>query len=245
MIELVPAIDIIGGKCVRLTCGDYGEVKQYSDSPVDMAKRFVDAGCSRLHLVDLDGAKANHIVNHRVLDAIASATPLKIDFGGGIKSDEDLRIAFDSGAVMVTGGSVAVKNSQLFESWLNQYGSDVIILGADTKNRKIATSGWVKESDIDVVEFIKRYSAKGVRKVISTDISVDGTLSGPSLELYSEITEAISGIYLIASGGVSSMSDVEALGNMGLPEVIVGKAIYENRISFKDIEKFNLINQRQ
>lgn len=243
MIEIVPAIDIIGGKCVRLTRGNYDEAKSYSDNPVDMARRFVDAGCRRLHLVDLDGAKANHIVNYKVLEGIASATTLKIDFGGGIKSDDDLRIALDSGAVMVTGGSIAVKNSQLFESWLARYGSDVIILGADAKNRKIATSGWVKESDIDVVDFIKKYSAKGVKKVISTDISVDGTLSGPSLELYSEIKEAVPGIYLIASGGVSSISDVESLDNMGLPEVIVGKAIYENHISFKEIEKFNLTNQ--
>lgn len=244
MIELVPAIDVIGGKCVRLTCGDYGEVKRYSDNPTDMAKRFVDVGCRRLHLVDLDGAKANHIVNYRVLENIALSTPLKIDFGGGVKSDDDLRIAFDSGAVMITGGSIAVKDNQLFESWINRYGADAIILGADAKNRKIATSGWIKESDIDVVDFIKRYSAKGIKKVISTDIGVDGTLSGPSLELYSEITKAVPGIYLIASGGVSSMADVESLDSMGLPEVIVGKAIYENRISFKDIEKFNMISQR-
>lgn len=240
MIEIVPAIDIIGGKCVRLTKGDYNDVKSYSDNPVDMAKRFADAGCRRLHLVDLDGAKANHIVNYSTLEKIAIATDMTVDFGGGVKSDEDISIAFDSGAQMVTGGSVAVKNAALFESWLQRYGAEVIILGADANNRKIATSGWLATSDLDVVDFIKDYARKGVRKVISTDISVDGTLTGPSLNMYRDILSSQPEVYLIASGGVSSMDDVTELNGLGIPEVIVGKAIYENRIPLKDIGKYNL-----
>lgn len=240
MIEIIPAIDIIGGKCVRLTQGDYNEVKSYSDSPVDMALRFVDAGCCRLHLVDLDGAKASHVVNYKTLENIVTKTSLIVDFGGGVKTDEDLSIAMDCGASMVTGGSVAVKSPDRFIGWLTKYGADVVILGADAKNRKIATSGWLNDSSLDVIDFISDYKNKGVRKVISTDIGLDGMLSGPSLELYKEIIEKVDGIYLIASGGVSSMADVERLDELSVPEVIVGKAIYESRITLKDLESYNL-----
>ncbi len=240
MIEIIPAIDIIGGKCVRLTQGDYNEVKSYSDSPVDMALRFVDAGCRRLHLVDLDGAKASHVVNYKTLENIVTKTSLIVDFGGGVKTDEDLSIAMDCGASMVTGGSVAVKSPDRFIGWLTKYGGDVVILGADAKNRKIATSGWLNDSSLDVIDFISDYKNKGVKKVISTDIGLDGMLSGPSLELYKEIIEKVDGIYLIASGGVSSMADVERLDELSVPEVIVGKAIYESRITLKDLESYNL-----
>lgn len=240
MIEIIPAIDIIGGKCVRLTQGDYNEVKSYSDSPVDMALRFVDAGCRRLHLVDLDGAKASHVVNYKTLENIVTKTSLIVDFGGGVKTDEDLSIAMDCGASMVTGGSVAVKSPDRFIGWLTKYGADVVILGADAKNRKIATSGWLNDSSLDVIDFISDYKNEGVRKVISTDIGLDGMLSGPSLELYKEIIEKVDGIYLIASGGVSSMADVERLDELSVPEVIVGKAIYESRITLKDLESYNL-----
>lgn len=240
MIEIIPAIDIIGGKCVRLTQGNYSDVRSYSDNPVDMALRFVDAGCRRLHLVDLDGAKASHVVNYKTLERIVAKTSLIVDFGGGVKSDEDLSIVMDCGASMVTGGSVAVKSPDRFAGWLKKYGPDVVILGADAKNRKIATSGWLNESSLDIIDFISDYRAKGVEKVISTDIGVDGMLSGPSLELYKEIIENIDGVYLIASGGISSMRDVERLDDLAVPEVIVGKAIYENRITLKELESYNL-----
>lgn len=240
MIEIIPAIDIINGKCVRLTQGDYNEVKSYSDSPVDMALRLVDAGCRRLHLVDLDGAKASHVVNYKILERIVTKTSLIVDFGGGVKTDEDLSIVLDCGASMVTGGSVAVKSPERFLRWLNKYGSDVVVLGADAKNRKVATSGWLDGSTLDVIDFISDFRNKGVEKVISTDIDLDGMLSGPSLELYKEIIEKVNGIYLIASGGISSMADVERLDELSVPEVIVGKAIYENRITLKDLELYNL-----
>ncbi len=240
MIEIIPAIDIINGKCVRLTQGDYNEVKSYSDSPVDMALRLVDAGCRRLHLVDLDGAKASHVVNYKILERIVTKTSLMVDFGGGVKTDEDLSIVLDCGASMVTGGSVAVKSPERFLGWLNKYGPDVVILGADAKNRKVATSGWLDGSMLDVVDFISDFRNKGVKKVISTDIGLDGMLSGPSLDLYKEIIEKVKGIYLIASGGISSMADVERLDELRMPEVIVGKAIYENRITLKDLELYNL-----
>lgn len=240
MIEIIPAIDIINGKCVRLTQGNYNEVKSYSDNPVDMALRLVDAGCRRLHLVDLDGAKASHVVNYKILENIVTKTSLIVDFGGGVKTDDDLSIVMDCGASMVTGGSVAVKSPDRFISWLNKYGSDVMILGADAKNRKVATSGWLDGSMLDVIDFISDFRNKGVKKVISTDIDLDGMLSGPSLELYKEIIEKVNGIYLIASGGISSMADVERLDELSVPEVIVGKAIYENRITLKDLELYNL-----
>lgn len=240
MIEIIPAIDIIGGKCVRLTRGEYSTSKVYSDDPVDMAKRFVDAGCRSLHLVDLDGAKSNHIVNHRTLEQVASRTPLTVDFGGGLKSDDDLRIAFDSGAAMVTGGSIAVRRPDTFLRWLDTYGFDRIILGADARGGKIAAEGWTATSDRDIVPFIEGYASHGIRRVISTEISVDGTLEGPAVSLYRRILDILPELWLVASGGVGSISDIETLDAAGVPAVIVGKAIYEGRISLSDISRINL-----
>ncbi len=243
MIDIIPAIDVIAGKCVRLTKGDYDRKTIYAENPLDVARMMEDAGCQRLHLVDLDGAKSNHIVNHRVLESIATRTNLVIDFGGGLKSDDDLRIAFECGASMITGGSIAVKDPIMFQRWLDYYGSDRIILGADTRNGKISTSGWINDSDIDIIPFVKGYMEKGINKVISTDINVDGMLSGPSIGLYTEMLNQMPGLFLIASGGVGSMSDIASLDEAGVPAVIVGKAIYESRISLKDLEHFNLSQQ--
>lgn len=240
MIDIVPAIDIIGGKCVRLSKGDYGTQKVYNESPLDVARAFEDAGCTLLHLVDLDGAKSKHIVNYRTLEAIAGHTSLHIDFGGGLKSDDDLRIAFESGAEKVTGGSIAVTDHNMFEGWLKKYGSDAIILGADARGGKISTNGWLDDSDEQIVPFIRQYMEKGVTQVISTDIDCDGMLQGPSLSLYKEILTELPGLRLIASGGVSCMSDIENLDELGVPAVIVGKAIYEGRITMQQLEKFNL-----
>lgn len=243
MIDIIPAIDVIDGKCVRLTKGDYNLKTVYADDPLDVARMMEDAGCKRLHLVDLDGAKSSHIVNYHVLERIANGTNLVIDFGGGLKSDEDLRIAFENGASMITGGSIAVKEPEIFQGWINQYGSDKIILGADTRNGKISTSGWIDDSNHDIIPFVKDYMTKGINKVISTDINVDGMLSGPSINLYKEMLAEMPNLYLIASGGVSAMHDIEALEAAGVPAVIVGKAIYENRISLKELEQFNLLQQ--
>ena len=240
MIEIIPAIDIIGGKCVRLTRGEYSTSKVYSDDPVDMAKRFVDAGCRSLHLVDLDGAKSNHIVNHHTLEQVASRTPLTIDFGGGLKRDDDLRIAFESGAAMVTGGSIAVRCPDTFLRWLDTYGPDRIILGADARGGKIAAEGWTATSDRDIVPFIEGYASHGIRRVISTEISVDGTLEGPAVSLYRRILDILPELWLVASGGVGSISDIAMLDAAGVPAVIVGKAIYEGRISLSDISRINL-----
>ena len=242
MIEIIPAIDVIDGKCVRLTKGDYDRKTIYAEDPLDVARMMEDAGCKRLHLVDLDGAKSSHIVNYRVLERIANGTNLIIDFGGGLKSDDDLRIAFESGAAMITGGSIAVKDPATFQGWIDQYGKK-IILGADTRNGKISTSGWIDDSDLDIIPFVKDYMAKGINKVISTDINVDGMLTGPSIGLYKEMLAEMPNLYLIASGGVSAMHDIEALANAGVPAVIVGKAIYENRITIKELEQFNLSQQ--
>lgn len=239
MIEIIPAIDIIGGKCVRLSKGDYEQKKVYSESPVEVAKAFEGAGCRRLHLVDLDGAKSNHIVNYRTLEAIANATSLTIDFGGGIKSDEDAHIAFESGAGMITGGSIAVKNPEMFLSWLNRYGADRIILGADAKDGKIAVNGWQDDSEHDIIPFINHYIEKGIGKVISTDIGRDGMLQGTATGLYKDILEKCPSIYLIASGGVSGLDDVRQLEEIDVPAVIAGKALYEGRISLKDLENEN------
>lgn len=239
MIDIIPAIDIIDGKCVRLTKGDYGQPRVYSDNPLDVARGFEDAGCRRLHLVDLDGAKSHHVVNHAVLERIASHTGLIIDFGGGVKTDEDIRIAFDSGASMVTGGSVAVNQPDTFEHWLTTYGSDRIILGADARDGKISTSGWQHDSEMELIPFIRFYSEKGATQVISTDINVDGTLSGPSIGMYKRILNELPSMYVIASGGVGSMSDIDALNEAGVPAVIVGKAFYEGRMTLKDIERCN------
>lgn len=239
MITIIPAIDLIDAKCVRLSQGNYNQKTVYNENPLEVAKMFEDAGIKRLHLVDLDGAKAQHIVNHKVLETIASKTNLVIDFGGGLKSDEDLRIAFESGASMITGGSIAVKNRSTFESWIAQYGAEKIILGADAKNGKIAVSGWQEDSDEEIISFIKSYTEKGVSKVISTDIARDGMLTGPSIELYKEIMAEFPSLELIASGGIATMKDIYELNEMGVPGVITGKAIYENQISLKEIEAFH------
>lgn len=239
MIELVPAIDMIDGKCVRLTQGDYQTRKVYNEDPLEVALEFADHGIDRLHMVDLDGAKAGHIVNYKVLEKVATRTNLTIDFGGGLKCDEDLHIAFDCGAQMVTGGSIAVKNPECFLSWLEKYGSDRIILGADAKDRKIAVNGWVEGTTLDLIPFISDFQQKGVRKVICTDIGRDGMLKGPSVELYQNILDEVKEIYLIASGGVSSIDDIEKLDEAGIPSVIFGKAIYEGRIQLKELEQFS------
>jgi phosphoribosylformimino-5-aminoimidazole carboxamide ribotide isomerase len=236
-IELIPAIDIIGGKCVRLSKGDYDTQKIYNENPLEVAHQFEDNGIRRLHLVDLDGAKQGKIINYKILEKIASRTKLVIDFGGGLKTTEDLRIAFESGAKMVTGGSIAVKNPSEFESWISKYGPEKIILGSDVKDRKIAVSGWTETSETDLFDFLAGYINKGITKTICTDISKDGMLEGPSLELYKEILNEFPDLYLIASGGVSSMSDIDALQQAGVPAVIFGKAIYEGRIGMEEIKK--------
>ncbi|MHB9056616.1 MAG: 1-(5-phosphoribosyl)-5-[(5-phosphoribosylamino)methylideneamino]imidazole-4-carboxamide isomerase [Paludibacteraceae bacterium] len=238
MIEIIPAIDLIEGKCVRLTQGDYDQKKVYNENPVEVAKMFVDAGITRLHLVDLDGAKAKHIVNYKVLENITSGTNLIVDFGGGLKSDEDLKIAFECGASMITGGSIAVKNPTTFMSWIEEYGSEKIILGADVKNNKIAVSGWIEDTDIELIPFLADYQQKGICKIICTDISKDGMLEGPSIELYKDIIRNLPEAFLIASGGVSSISDIELLKDAGIPAVIFGKAIYEGRIKLKELSRF-------
>lgn len=238
MIEIIPAIDIIDAKCVRLSQGDYEQKKVYNENPLEVAKMFEGAGIKRLHLVDLDGAKAQHIVNYKVLESIATHTNLTIDFGGGLKSDEDLRIAFESGAKMITGGSIAVKKPDVFSSWIEKFGSERIILGADVKNEKIAVSGWIETTDADLLPFVEKFKAKGVDKVICTDISKDGMLQGPSIELYKKILEQFPDLYLIASGGVSSLDDIARLQDAGVPAVITGKAIYEGRITMADLTQF-------
>lgn len=239
MIQIIPAIDIINGKCVRLTCGDYDTSKVYADDPVDMAKRFADAGCKRLHLVDLDGARSKHIVNYRTLERVATYTNMVIDFGGGLKSSEDLRIAFESGATMITGGSIAVREPDTFIKWIDDFGADKIILGADARDGKIASEGWINTSDHDIVPFIESYTSHGIYQVISTDISVDGTLAGPAIPLYKRILEKMPSLMLIASGGVGSISDIEDLEAANIPAVIVGKAIYENKITLTALTQFN------
>ncbi len=238
MIELIPAIDIIDGKCVRLSQGDYASKKVYNEDPLEVAKMFEDNGLRRLHVVDLDGAKAHHIVNYKILDRIASHTELIIDFGGGLKSDEDIKIAFDCGARMVTGGSIAVKNPDVFNGWITRYGADRIILGADVKDKKIVVGGWLESSDCDLFSFVAAYCEKGIEKVITTDISRDGMLQGPSVELYREMLQQLPGIYLIASGGVSCIDDIVHLDEVGVHGVIFGKAIYEGRISLRDLSRF-------
>ncbi len=238
MIEIIPAIDLIEGKCVRLTQRDYAQKKIYNENPLEVARMFADAGISRLHLVDLDGAKAQHIVNHKVLEKITTKTNLIVDFGGGLKSDDDLRIAFECGASMITGGSIAVKNPLVFTRWIQKYGPERIILGADVKNEKIAVNGWTENTDIELIPFLDDYRKKGISKIICTDISKDGMLEGPSTELYTEILRCLPDAYLIASGGVSSLRDIELLEEAGIPAVIFGKAIYEGRIRLKDLSRF-------
>lgn len=238
MIELIPAIDIIDGKCVRLSQGDYNSKKIYNENPLEVAKEFEANGIRRLHVVDLDGAASHHIVNYRVLDMIASRTSLIIDFGGGIKTDEDMLIAFENGAQMVTLGSVAVKNPDLFKKWLHQYGAEKIILGADAKDKRIAVSGWMEDSSLELFPFLHEYTKEGIYKVLCTDISKDGMLQGPSIALYKEIIKEFPEMHLIASGGVSCLQDLIALEEAGIPAVVFGKALYEGRITMKDLNRF-------
>ncbi|MDK2771030.1 MAG: 1-(5-phosphoribosyl)-5-[(5-phosphoribosylamino)methylideneamino]imidazole-4-carboxamide isomerase [Flavobacterium sp.] len=241
-MRIIPAIDIIEGKCVRLSKGDYETKKIYNENPLEVAKSFEAHGIQYLHLVDLDGAKSSQIVNYKVLEQIASKTSLNIDFGGGLKSDADLKIAFECGANQITGGSIAIKNSDLFKSWIKQYGVNKIILGADTKNEKVAISGWLEESTSDLIPFIKNYQEEGVQYVICTDISKDGMLQGPSFELYRKILEQTPNIKLIASGGISTFDELPKLAELGCEGTIIGKAIYENRISLKQLENYILNN---
>lgn len=238
MIEIIPAIDVIDGKCVRLSQGDYDQKKVYNENPAEVAKMFEDAGVRRLHLVDLDGAKAQHIVNYKVLESITSKTNLVVDFGGGLKSDDDLRIAFECGASMVTGGSIAVKNPDVFLSWIEKFGAEKIILGADVKDEKIAVGGWIETTDLSLIPFIKKFKDKGVDKVICTDISKDGMLQGASNELYKKVLDNFPDLYLVASGGVSCMDDIRALDEANVPAVITGKAIYEGKIKLTEIASF-------
>jgi phosphoribosylformimino-5-aminoimidazole carboxamide ribotide isomerase len=239
-MRIIPAIDIIDGKCVRLSQGDYNSKKIYNENPLEVAKQFEDHGIQYLHLVDLDGAKSKHIVNYKVLEQIASGTGLQVDFGGGLKSDKDLEIAFNSGASQVTGGSIAVKDRDVFLSWLEKYGSEKIILGADAKDEKVAVSGWLEESEEDLIPFIQKYFENGIQYVICTDIAKDGMLQGPSFGLYQKILQEIPGIKLIASGGISQFEDLPKLQEIGCEGAILGKAIYENRISLKQLEEFVL-----
>lgn len=243
MLTIIPAIDLIEGKCVRLSKGDYAQKKIYNEDPLEMARQFEAHGLQRLHLVDLDGAKASHVVNWKVLEEIASKTALIIDFGGGIKSNEDMKIVFESGAHMTTIGSMAVKNRNLFFSWLEKFGNEKIILGADVNDRKIAVSGWLEVTEIDIKDFLEDYLSKGVKHVLCTDISKDGMLEGTSLELYKEIQEKFETISLIASGGVTSLDEIIALNELNVAGVIIGKAIYEGRISLKELE-YNFIAKK-
>ncbi len=235
-MRIIPAIDIIDGKCVRLSQGDYGTKKIYNENPLEVAKEFEDYGIEYLHLVDLDGAKSKQIINYKTLEFIASKTNLKIDFGGGIKTNNDIRIAFECGANQITGGSVAVQNPTLFQEWISRYGSEKIILGADVKDRKIATHGWLETSELDVIDFITTYTENGIDYVICTDISKDGMLQGTSNELYTEIL-ASADVKLIASGGVSSIDDLIKVKELGCEGVILGKAIYEGKISLYDLRE--------
>lgn len=237
-MRIIPAIDIIDGKCVRLSKGDYDTKKIYNENPLEVAKSFESHGIQNLHLVDLDGAKSSKIVNHKVLEQIASKTSLKIDFGGGLKSDADLKIAFESGASQITGGSIAVKNSVLFKEWIVKYGSDKIILGADANNEKVAISGWLEESKEDLIPFIQSYQESGIQYVICTDIAKDGMLEGPSFELYQKILSKTNGLKLIASGGISTFDELPKLAELGCEGTIIGKAIYEGRITLKQLENY-------
>ncbi len=237
-MRLIPAIDIIDGKCVRLSKGDYNTKKIYNENPLEVAKNFEAHGIEYLHLVDLDGAKSKHIVNHKVLEQIASKTSLQIDFGGGLKTDEDLKIAFDSGANQITGGSIAVKDSDTFKSWIEKFGAEKIILGADAMNEKIAVSGWQEESTEELIPFVKGYQTEGIAYVICTDISKDGMLEGPSFDLYQKMLKELPGIKLIASGGISTFEELPKLATMGCEGTIIGKAIYEGRITMKQLEGF-------
>ncbi|MDY0153679.1 MAG: 1-(5-phosphoribosyl)-5-[(5-phosphoribosylamino)methylideneamino]imidazole-4-carboxamide isomerase [Prevotella sp.] len=234
-IELIPAIDIINGQCVRLTKGDYNQKKVYNDNPVEVAKHFEELGFKRLHVVDLDGAKSKHIVNDGVLKEITKATNLVVDFGGGIKTKDDIEKAFEAGASMVTVGSVAVTNRQLFLDWIEIYGAERLILGADVRNGKISINGWKEDSSEELLPFLKHYVDKGVKNVLCTEISKDGTLQGPAIDLYKDIMKAYPDMHLIASGGVSSNDDITELNKAGIPAVVFGKAFYEGKIDIKSL----------
>lgn len=241
-MRIIPAIDIIEGKCVRLSKGDYTTKIIYNENPLEVAKQFEAHGMQYLHLVDLDGAKSNQIINYKILEQIASKTNLKIDFGGGLKTDKDLKIAFECGANQITGGSIAVKNPAIFEQWISKYGADKIILGADANNKKVAVSGWLEESTEDLIPFIQKYISKGIQQVICTDIAKDGMLQGPSFDLYEEILKTVPQIKLIASGGISSFEELPQLAELGCEGTIIGKAIYEGKISLQQLEQFILNN---
>jgi phosphoribosylformimino-5-aminoimidazole carboxamide ribotide isomerase len=237
-MQIIPAIDIIDGKCVRLTQGDYAQKTIYNEKPVEVAKQFEDAGIQRLHLVDLDGAKAGVVTNWKVLEAIATQTSLVIDFGGGIKTNTDVEVVLNSGAAMATIGSIAVKNTSLFHEWLQQYGAEKFLLGADVKNEKIAVAGWLETTDIDIADFLQTHIRQGIQQVFCTDVSKDGKLEGPATELYQKIIQQFPAIHFIASGGVASITDVEALAAIGCGGVIIGKALYENRITLQQLQPY-------
>ena len=238
MIELIPAIDIIAGKCVRLTKGDYDQKTEYGE-PLEMAREFERIGFKRLHMVDLDGAKSKHIVNSKVLTQVTSETSLEVDFGGGIKTHTDIEAAFDAGAQMVTVGSIAVTQPNLFTWWLQKYGPDRMILGADVRNGKISINGWEEDSEEDLLPFLKKYVEAGVKNVLCTEISKDGTLGGPAFELYADVMKKYPDLHLIASGGVSCIEDIKALEAIGVPAVVFGKAIYEGKIDLRELIKLN------
>ena len=239
MIELIPAIDIIAGKCVRLTKGDYDQKTEYGE-PLEMAREFERIGFKRLHMVDLDGAKSKHIVNSKVLTQVTSETSLEVDFGGGIKTHTDIEAAFDAGAQMVTVGSIAVTQPNLFTWWLQKYGPDRMILGADVRNGKISINGWKEDSEEDLLPFLKKYVDAGVKNVLCTEISKDGTLGGPAFELYADVMKKYPDLHLIASGGVSCIEDIKALEAIGVPAVVFGKAIYEGKIDLRELIKLNI-----
>lgn len=237
-MQLIPAIDIINGKCVRLTQGDYSSVKVYNENPLEVAKEFEDAGLTRVHVVDLDGAKAGAVRNWKVLESIASRTGLSIDFGGGIKTENDVIVVLDSGAKWATIGSIAVKDEELFVEWIDKFGASSFILGADVKDEKIAISGWLETTDIWIYDFIKKYMKHGLKQIFCTDVKKDGLLQGPSVKLYKSIITEFPSLHLIASGGVSSIKDLEDLAAIGCNAAIIGKAIYENRISLEELKGF-------
>lgn len=238
MIEIIPAIDIINGKCVRLSQGDYQTKKIYNESPVEVAKQFEDAGIKRLHIVDLDGAKEGHIINIPVLEKIAAQTNLKIDFGGGIKTTEDVQHVFNSGASIINIGSIAVKNAEIVIEWINKFGTEKILLGADVRNEKILINGWQQSTEINIISYLKDWSAKKIRNVFCTDVSKDGLLQGIAADLYKKIIAKVKSINLIASGGVSSLKDIEELETIGCSGVITGKALYEGNITLNELKKF-------
>lgn len=237
-MKIIPAIDIIGGKCVRLVQGDYAQQKIYNENPLEVAKEFEANGIRHLHLVDLDGAKSDRIINWKMLEKIASGTNLIIDFGGGIKSDESIRIAFESGASQITGGSIAVKNEALFTNWIETYGRDKIILGADVLNESISIGGWKEDTGLKIDQFLEKYASKGIKNVICTDISKDGLLEGTSLALYKKIKQQFPNLHLIASGGVTTVEELDQLIELNMAGVIIGKAIYENKITLKELQKY-------